>query len=176
MKLIATDLPGAFIVEPTLANDERGFFARTFCAATFAKQGLNPAVAQCSVSFNHRRGTVRGLHYQAAPYEETKLVRCTAGAILDVIVDLRPGSLSWGQWIGINLSQENHYGLFIPAGFAHGFQTLVDNTEVFYQISPEYHPEGARGIRHDDPILAITWPLPISVISERDRTLPGLQP
>lgn len=172
MRLIETPLAGVVLVEPNRISDERGFFARTFCARSFRDRGLDPAVAQCSVSFNRRRGTVRGMHYQADPHGEAKLVRCTRGAIHDVIVDVRPGSATRGRWYGIDLDADNRRGLFIPAGFAHGFQTLADDTEVFYQISTDYVAEAARGIRHDDPTLAIVWPLAVSVISERDHTLP----
>ncbi|KAA0677116.1 dTDP-4-dehydrorhamnose 3,5-epimerase [Azospirillum brasilense] len=174
MRAIETGLAGAVVVEPTPASDERGFFARTWCARTFAEWGLDPALTQCSVSFNHRRGTVRGMHYQADPHGEAKLVRCTQGAIYDVIVDVRPGSATHGRWFGIELTPANHKALFIPKGFAHGFQTLADDSEVYYQISVEYVAEAARGIRHDDPAVGIVWPLPVAVISDRDRNLPAL--
>jgi len=174
MRAIETGLAGAVVVEPTPATDERGFFARTWCARTFAAWGLDPALTQCSVSFNHRRGTLRGMHYQADPHGEAKLVRCTRGAIFDVIVDVRPGSPTYGRWFGAELTPDNHLGLFIPTGFAHGFQTLADDSEVFYQISVEYVAAAARGIRHDDPAIGIVWPLPVAVISERDRALPVL--
>jgi dTDP-4-dehydrorhamnose 3,5-epimerase len=172
MNLIETGLAGAVVVEPAPAHDERGFFARTWCAKTFARHGLDTALTQCSVSFNHRRGTLRGMHYQAEPHPESKLVRCTRGAIYDVIVDLRPESATRGRWIGVELTAENYKALFVPAGFAHGFQTLADDSEVFYQISTDYVAEAARGLRFDDPELAIEWPLPVAVISERDRNLP----
>jgi len=168
-------LSGAFLVESERLEDERGFFARTFCAAEFAARGLRPPIVQCSVSYNRRRGTLRGLHYQASPHEEAKLVRCTHGAVYDVIVDIRPGSATFRQWAGIGLSAENRRALYVPEGFAHGFQTLVDDTELFYQASAAYVPEAARGIRWDDPALAIAWPPAAArVISPRDLALPTL--
>ncbi len=173
MKLRELALTGAYLIEPERLEDERGFFARTFCAAEFAARGLRATVAQCSVSYNRRRGTLRGLHYQAPPHEEAKLVRSTRGAAYDVIVDLRPGSATFRQWVGVELSAENRRMLYIPEGFAHGFQTLVDDTELFYQMSTAYVPEAARGIRWDDPDLAIAWPPAAArVISPRDLALP----
>ncbi len=167
-------LRGAFLIEPERLEDERGFFARTFCAEEFAARGLRGAVAQCSVSYNRRRGTLRGLHYQAPPHEEAKLVRCTRGAAYDVIVDIRPDSATFRQWAAIELSAENRRMLYIPEGFAHGFQTLVDETEMLYQISTAYVPEATRGIRWDDPSLAIEWPPTAArVISPRDLALPS---
>jgi dTDP-4-dehydrorhamnose 3,5-epimerase len=172
MKFIETQLPGAFVIAPEPLNDARGFFARTFCAREFAERGLDPSIAQCSVSFNHRRGTLRGMHYQSAPFKEIKLVRCTAGAIHDVILDLRPSSPSFRRWIAVELSAANRHMLYVPAGMAHGFQTLEDATEVFYQISEPYAPGHARGVRWDDPAFAITWPLGEPILSERDRCYP----
>jgi len=175
MKLTELILGGAFLIEPERHEDERGFFARTFCSTEFAAHGLNPAVAQCSVSYNRRRGTLRGLHYQAAPHAEDKLVRCTAGAVFDVIVDLRPGSATFRRWVGLELSAVQRRMLYVPAGLAHGFQTLADDTEIFYQISTPYVPEATRGIRWDDPELAIGWPaVAARVISRRDLALPTL--
>jgi dTDP-4-dehydrorhamnose 3,5-epimerase len=174
--LTETPLAGAFLVQPDLREDKRGFFARTFCHRVFAEHGLDPAVAQCSLSFNHRQGTVRGLHYQAEPHVEAKLVRCTRGAIFDVIVDMRAGSATRGSWFGAELNWDNRNALFVPAGFAHGFQTLTDDAEVFYQISTDYVAEAARGVRFDDPDLGIVWPGPVTVISERDRNLPLFEP
>lgn len=165
-------LPGAFVIEPERFEDERGFFARAFCREDFAARGLDPAVAQSSLSFNRRRGTLRGMHYQAAPAEEAKLVRCVRGAIHDVIIDLRPGSATFRQHTAVELDAENRLALYVPPDFAHGFQTLEDDTELYYQMSAPYSPEHARGFRHDDPELGIAWPLPVAVISERDRTLP----
>jgi dTDP-4-dehydrorhamnose 3,5-epimerase len=167
-----TPLPGAWLLEPERIEDERGFFARTWCRDEFERRGLDPTVAQCSVSCNHRRGTLRGLHFQSAPHEEVKLVRVTHGAVWDVIVDLRPDSPTFKQHFSVVLSAEEGNQLYIPKGMAHGFQTLEDATEVFYQISEPYAPESARGYRWDDPAFAIPWPEPVSVISEKDRRLP----
>jgi dTDP-4-dehydrorhamnose 3,5-epimerase len=176
MKFVETLLPGAFVLEPEPAGDGRGFFARNFCAHEFAERGLNPSIAQCSVSFNHRRGTLRGMHYQSAPFEEAKLVRCTAGAIHDVILDLRPFSPSFRNWIAVELSAANRRMVYIPAGMAHGFQTLEDASEVFYQISKPYSAEHASGVRWDDPAFAIRWPLRDPILSERDRNYPDFAP
>jgi dTDP-4-dehydrorhamnose 3,5-epimerase len=167
-----TPLGGAWVLEPERFEDERGFFARTYCRREFEAHGLDPSIAQCSVSFNHRRGTLRGLHFQAAPHEEIKLVRVTRGAIWDVIVDVRPGSPTFKRHFGIVLSAENRHELYIPKGMAHGFQTLEDETEVFYQISELYAPDFARGYRWDDPAFAIPWPEPVTMMSEKDRNLP----
>jgi dTDP-4-dehydrorhamnose 3,5-epimerase len=167
-----TGLAGAWVIEPERSEDERGFFARTYDRDEFVARGLDPTIVQCSVSYNPRKGTVRGLHLQAAPREEAKLVRCTRGALFDVIVDLRPGSATFKQHFAVVLSAEEGNQLYVPRGVAHGFQTLEDGTEVFYQISEFYAPEHARGYRFDDPAFAIAWPLPVSVISERDRNLP----
>ncbi len=167
-----TKLAGAYVVEPELLIDERGFFARTWSAEDFSAHGLEPKFVQCNTSLNKQKGTLRGMHYQIAPHEEAKLVRCTAGAIYDVIVDLRPDSPTRGQWVGVELTAQNRLMIYVPPGFAHGFQTLVDNSEVFYQVSAYYHPESARGVRWDDPAFGIRWPLESSVISERDRSHP----
>jgi dTDP-4-dehydrorhamnose 3,5-epimerase len=169
-----TAIPGAWIVEPVRHHDERGFFARTFDVDTFGRHGLVTAWRQCSVSFNARAGTVRGLHFQRAPHRETKLVRCVRGAILDVIVDLRPASVAFGQHVAVPLSADNGVAVYIPEGVAHGFQTLEDGSEVFYQITPDYAADAVAGVRFDDPILGIVLPLPVSVISARDRELPVL--
>jgi dTDP-4-dehydrorhamnose 3,5-epimerase len=174
LKFLSTPLAGAYLVELEPIEDERGFFARSFCQNEFRALGLDPVVAQCNVSFNRRRGTLRGLHYQAEPYAEAKLVRCTRGAIWDVIVDLRRSSPTARQWFAVELTAENRWSLYVPAGFAHGFQTLVDDTEVFYQMSEFYHPEAAYGIRWDDPALAIPWPIKDAVVSPRDRAFPRL--
>jgi dTDP-4-dehydrorhamnose 3,5-epimerase len=176
MKFVETQLPGAFVIEPELVRDARGCFARTFCADEFAERGLNPSLSQCSISFNNRRGTLRGMHYQSAPFEEAKLVRCTAGAIHDVILDLRPFSPSFRRWIAVELSAVNRRIVYIPAGMAHGFQTLEDASEVFYQISQPYAPEHARGVRWDDPAFAVIWPLHDPILSERDRGYPDFRP
>jgi dTDP-4-dehydrorhamnose 3,5-epimerase len=172
MKFAQTNLLGAFVITPELIEDERGFFARTFCWREFEEQGLNPNLLQCNISFNKRKGTLRGMHYQAAPYAEIKLVRCTAGAIFDVIVDLRPESPTFRQWFAAELSEKNHQLLYIPEGFAHGYQTLEDQTEIFYQVSAFYHPASERGARWNDPAFGIEWPLPASVISKKDSSFP----
>ena len=173
MKFVATPLAGVWLVAPEPIADERGLFARTFCAREFAAQGLDPRLVQCSTSFNRRKGTLRGLHYQVPPHAEAKLVRVTRGAIFDVAVDLRPGSPTRHRWHGVELSADNRLGLYIPEGCAHGFQTLCDDTEVLYQMSAFHAPDAARGVRWDDPALAIRWPDPEHpILSERDRGLP----
>lgn len=170
-----TPLSGCFLVEPALSEDERGFFARTFCAEEFTRHGLALAVAQCSVSFNRAKGTLRGLHLQDAPHGETKLVRCSRGRIFDVAVDLRQGSPTFAQWTGAELSAAEHLALYIPEGLAHGFLTLEPNCEVTYQISTPFWPESARGIRWDDPDLAVDWPdVGPLTMSDRDRNLSPL--
>lgn len=167
-----TKLRGAYVIEPEQLHDERGFFARTWSAEEFLERELNVTLVQCNTSGNKRKGTLRGMHFQIAPHEEVKLVRCTAGALYDVIVDLRPNSPTWGQWFGVELTRENLRLLYIPEGFAHGYQTLADDTDVFYQMSAYYHPDSARGVRWNDPTIAIDWPLEVSVISPRDQMLP----
>lgn len=174
MKFIETKLAGAYIIEAERLEDERGFFARTFCQKEFAAHGLITTFVQCNISFNKHKGTLRGLHYQIEPHPETKLVCCTQGAIYDVIVDLRPGSPTYAQWIAVELSAKNRRMLYIPEGFAHGFQTLSDESQVFYQMSEFYHPECARGVRWDDRAFGIEWPLSISSISIRDKNLPTI--
>jgi dTDP-4-dehydrorhamnose 3,5-epimerase len=168
----ALPLPGAFLIEPEPHEDERGAFARIWCEREFEAHGLDTSVAQSSISINRRAGTLRGLHYQAAPHEEVKIVRCTHGAIFDAIVDLRHGSPTFCRPYSVVLSAANHRMLYIPKGFAHGFQTLEDDTEVFYQISEFYSPEHARGVRWDDPAFGITWPEDERTIVDRDRTYP----
>jgi len=170
MRFIPTPLMGACIIEPEILEDNRGFFARVWCHREFATQGLDSHLVQCSVSFNKKKGTLRGMHFQLPPFAETKLVRCTQGAIYDVIVDLRFDSPTYLQWTAIELTSINHKALYVPKGFAHGFQTLADNTEIFYQMSDFYAPEAARGFRWNDPTFQIEWPEEISMISERDRT------
>lgn len=165
-------LDGAFLVGLEEREDERGFFARSWCAEEFLANGLNPHVAQCNVSFNRRKGTLRGMHYSAAPFDEARLVRCTAGALYDVIIDLRPASPTYKQYAGEVLTAANHKAMYVPEGFAHGFQTLEDNTEVFYQMSRAYSPEHARGVRYNDPAFGIEWKSHVSVIHERDRNYP----
>ncbi len=154
---------------PDYIEDERGFFARTFCRREFEDHGLNPDLVQCNISFNHKKGTLRGMHYQAPPHAEAKLVRCTAGAVYDVIVDLRHKSPTFMQWHAEELSADNHRMIYIPEGFSHGFQTLIDNTEVIYHHSAYYSPEYERGLKFNDPALAIVWPLPVSAISAKDQ-------
>ena len=171
-----TKLSGACVVALDCHTDERGYFARTFCEREFAEHGLPERFPQCNVSFNHSAGTLRGLHYQAAPQREAKLVRCTRGAIYDVAVDLRLGSPTRFEWVGVELTADNGRALFIPEGFAHGFITLCDASEVFYQMSDFYRPEGARGVRWNDPTLAIRWPREPRVLSERDATYPDFDP
>jgi dTDP-4-dehydrorhamnose 3,5-epimerase len=167
-----TKLKAAFAIELQKQEDERGFFARSWCQQDFAEHGLNPKLVQCNISFNQLKGTLRGMHYQVAPHEEAKLVRCTRGALYDVIVDLRPASPTFKQWLGIELTAENHRMLYIPEGFAHGFQTLEDDTEVFYQMSEFYHPECARGVRWNDPAFNILWPVEEKIISAKDNSYP----
>jgi len=169
---IATALKGAFIIEPERREDTRGFFARTWCQQEAAAHGLNPCVVQCNVSFNKKKGTLRGMHYQAAPCAEEKLVRCTMGSIYDVIIDIRPESPTFKQHLSIVLTAQNRSILYVPKGFAHGFQTLEDNTEVFYQMSEFYAPEYARGIRWNDAAFGIQWPDDERIIVERDQTYP----
>ncbi|GAA5436594.1 dTDP-4-dehydrorhamnose 3,5-epimerase [Deinococcus aquaticus] len=174
MNLTETALSGAFIIDLTVMTDERGGFARTFDRDTFAAHGLNPGAVQANLSFNHRAGTLRGLHYQLPPAAETKLVRCTRGAILDVIVDLRPQSPTYLQHVAVELTADNRRALFVPEQFAHGYQALTDGAEVTYQVSAAYTPGSERGLRHDDPALGITWPLPVTVISSKDAAWPLL--
>lgn len=175
MRLISLRIEGAWLLDIERHTDDRGFFGRTFCAEEYRRNGLDPSIAQCNVSFNARRGTVRGMHYQAAPHEEAKTVTCVRGAIHDVIVDLRAGSSTYRQWVAIELRAEDHRALYVPKGLAHGFQTLEDKTIVDYRMSVPYRAELARGVRWDDPSLGIHWPLPISVISPRDIAYPSLE-
>ena len=165
-----TRIGGVWVIRPDRIEDERGFFARTWDHDEFAARGLSASVAQCSISFNRRRGTLRGLHYQEAPHEESKLVRCTSGAIFDVAVDLRPDSPTFRGWVGVELSADNRLALYIPEGCAHGFLTLEDAAEVHYQMTKHYVPDAGRGVRWDDPAFGIEWPGEVAVISERDRT------
>ena len=176
MVFTETGLSGAFIVDVERHIDERGFFARSWCNREFDQRGLNPSVVQCNVSGNKVKGTLRGMHYQVAPHAEVKLVRCTKGAIYDVIVDLRASSPTFLRHVGVELTADNHRALYIPEGFAHGFMTLQDDSEVFYQMSALYEPSAARGVRWNDPIFGIAWPLPVSVISTRDREYPDFKP
>jgi dTDP-4-dehydrorhamnose 3,5-epimerase len=176
MRFIETKVAGAFLIEPEPIADERGFFARTWCRSEFADHGLNPELAQANISFNHRKGTLRGLHYQQAPHAETKLVRSLRGAIWDLALDLRPDSPSYLAWFGAELSDTNRTALYVPEGCAHGFLTLTDDAEVAYQMSAPYAPEAARGVRFDDPAFGISWPGEVVVINERDRTYPDFAP
>ncbi|WP_394844291.1 dTDP-4-dehydrorhamnose 3,5-epimerase [Pendulispora brunnea] len=178
MQFVPLPLSGAYLVELTRHRDERGFFARTWCAREFAAHGLNPRLSQTSVSYNEKRGTLRGMHYQVAPAEEAKLVTCIAGSIFDVIVDVREGSPTYRQWTSVTLqsSPDVLRGLYVPEGFAHGFQTLEDETVILYQISEFFAPETARGIRHDDPALGIPWPVHPAIVAPKDFAYPLLAP
>jgi dTDP-4-dehydrorhamnose 3,5-epimerase len=172
-----TKLKGAYIIQVEPFEDERGSFARTFCHEEFATRGLNSAIVQCNMSRNRKKGTLRGMHYQIAPYAEAKLVLCVAGSIYDVVIDLRPDSITCCQWIAVELSARHPRNLlYIPEGFAHGFQTLEDDTEVFYQMSHAYVPEAARGVRWDDPAFAIQWPDGPRTVSARDQHYPDFRP
>lgn len=163
-----TPLHDAYVITPEKREDSRGFFARAWCRQEFAAHGLNTELAQANLSFNRQRGTLRGMHFQLAPHAEVKLVRCTRGAIHDVIIDLRPDSPSYMQWFGIDLTADNHTMLYVPKGFAHGYQTLLDDSEVFYQVSDAYAPGFEGGVRHNDPLFGIKWPLAVASISEKD--------
>lgn len=172
MRFIETELKGAYIIELEPIEDERGFFARNFCQKEFEKYGLKTRIAQCNISYNKKQGTLRGMHYQAAPYEEAKIVICTSGSIYDVIIDLRPHSPTYCQWFAVKLTAKNYKMLYVPEGFAHGFQTLEDETAVFYQMTEAYFPEYARGVRWDDPAFGIKWQFDDPIISDKDRMLP----
>ncbi len=167
-----TKLEGAFIVEIQRLEDERGFFARTFCQREFQQHGLNPNLVQCNISYNRIKGTLRGMHFQAAPYQEAKLVCCVQGAIYDVIIDIRPGSATYREYFAIELRADLYNALFVPEGFAHGFLTLEPDTHVFYQMSEFYVPDYARGLRWNDPAFGVKWDGEINLISERDATYP----
>jgi dTDP-4-dehydrorhamnose 3,5-epimerase len=176
VRYIETAVAGVWVLEVERFHDERGFFARTWCEEEAARHGAALRTVQCNVSFNAKRGTLRGMHYQSAPFEEIKVVRCTAGAVLDVAVDVRPGSPTHGRHVAVELTAANHRALYIPVGCAHGFLTLADDTEVAYQMSEYYAPGHARGFRWNDPYFGIEWPEPVVVISERDRTYPDFVP
>ena len=167
-----TKLPGAYVIEVEKREDQRGFFGRTFCREEFEAHGLNSQVVQCNTSFNKRKGTLRGMHFQAVPFAEAKLVRCTSGSIYDVIIDLRPASRTFKQHFAVELSAANHRMLYIPENMAHGFQTLEDDTEVFYQMSQMFSAEHARGVRWNDPAFGVEWPADERIITERDRNYP----
>ncbi|WP_299290898.1 dTDP-4-dehydrorhamnose 3,5-epimerase [Nitrosopumilus sp.] len=168
MNFVKTELPGAYIIEIEKILDDRGFFARTLDLEKNEELGIESNIVQSSISYNVKKGTLRGMHFQIKPFEEAKFVRCTKGKIFDVIIDLRENSSTFQKWISVELSDENHRILYVPKGFAHGFQTLVDNTEVFYEITQVFNPEYARGLRYDNKEIGIEWPLNVSVISEKD--------
>ena len=171
-----TKLPGAYLIDVEKREDHRGFFARAWCQREFEEHHLVPRVVQANISFNKHKGTLRGMHYQLAPHAETKLVRCVRGALYDVIIDLRPDSSTYMQWLGVELTAEDYRMLFVPEGFAHGFQTLVDNTEATYQVSQFYTPGAEGGVRYDDPAFGIEWPIDVQVISDKDRSWPNYTP
>ena len=175
MIFTATQLNDAWLIELEPRKDERGFFARTWCREELAAQGLDAEIAQESLSYNRHCGTLRGLHFQRSPHEETKIVRCARGAIFDVVVDLRPHSSTYLRWQGFELTAASRRALYVPKGFAHGFQTLTDDAEVAYQISAFYAPEAAGGCRYDDPAFGVVWPLPVAMISDRDLTWPRFE-
>ena len=176
MKFTRTKLAGAFLIDLERHEDERGFFARAWCSDEFADHGLVPCLAQCSLSRNVSSGTLRGMHFQTAPHEETKVVRCTAGAIFDVIIDLRADSQTYAEWVGVELRADEGNALYVPRGFAHGFQTLVDETDVLYMIADPYVPEASSGVRWDDPAFAVEWPdAERRTISTRDRAWPDFR-
>jgi dTDP-4-dehydrorhamnose 3,5-epimerase len=176
MRFIPTHLVGAYLIEPEPMSDERGFFARTWCRNEFLDKGLNPNLVQCNISYNKACGTMRGMHYQKTSHAEAKLVRCTQGAIYDVIIDLCSDSTTFRQWFGVELTAENRNALYVPEGFAHGFITLQDDTEVQYQMSEFFHPKSASGFRWDDPAFSIKWPIDVKVISERDQNYQDFNP
>jgi dTDP-4-dehydrorhamnose 3,5-epimerase len=164
-----TKIKGVYIIGPELLTDERGFFARSFCKEEFQKHGLDTDIVQCNISYNKKKGTLRGMHYQVPPFEEAKIVSCTKGSIYDVVVDLRKESLTYCQWVSTELSEKNFKMMYIPKGCAHGFQTLEDEAIVYYQMTEFFHPECARGVRWDDPAIGIIWPVPARIISEKDQ-------
>lgn len=174
MIFTTTHIQGVAILDIEPRSDHRGFFARTYCREEFLAHGLEPMIEQCNVSYNYKRGTLRGMHMQVAPHLEAKLVRCTRGAALDIIVDMRRGSPTRLQHVAVELTADNRRAVFIPPGFAHGFQTLADDTEIFYQVSAAYAPQAERGIRYNDPDLNLPWPLPVSAMTEKDRNWPLL--
>lgn len=175
MMFTEAHLTGVFVIEPEKLEDLRGFFARTWCQREFDLRGLNPRLVQCSTSFNKKSGTLRGMHYQVAPHAETKLVRCTSGSIHDTVIDLRPGSATFLKHFSIMLTDQNRTMLYVPEGCAHGFQTLEDDTEVFYQMSEFYCPNCSRGVRWNDPAFGLKWPDATRIMSERDWSFPDFQ-
>jgi dTDP-4-dehydrorhamnose 3,5-epimerase len=170
-----TDLKDAYLIELEKLGDERGFFARSYCKKEFQEQGINHTIVQSNISYNKFRHTLRGMHYQAEPHREAKLIRCTKGGIYDVIIDIRPDSPTFKQWIDIELNEENGRMLYVPEGFAHGFLTLKDNTEVMYEVSAFYAPGAERGIMYNDPVFDISWPAEAEVISEKDQQWPAFE-
>ena len=175
MKFVPTRLPGAFVIEPEPLIDDRGAFARTWCAREFEEHGLSTRIVQTSTSYNPRRGTLRGMHFQAAPFGEVKLVRCTRGAILDVIIDLRPASHTFSQHFAATLTQDNRHTMYVPEGFAHGFLTLEDDSEISYQMSAYYVPDASRGVRWNDPAFGIDWPITAPLLNHRDASYPDFR-
>ena len=175
MKVLETELKGAYVIELDRREDERGLFSRTFCKNVFEEHGLRSEVAQCNLSYNARRGTLRGMHYQAEPFAEAKLVQCVRGSFYDVIIDLRGDSETYSQWIGVELSAAKGCMLYVPEGFAHGFQTLEDHTAVYYHMFQFFAPHFARGVRWNDPAFGIKWPLENPIMSEKDRQLPDYE-
>jgi dTDP-4-dehydrorhamnose 3,5-epimerase len=173
---IETELAGAFVIDLERREDERGFFARAWCAEEFTDHGLSPRLVQANLSFNRHEGTIRGMHYQVEPHAEAKLVRCTRGGVYDVIVDLRPDSQTFKRWIGVELTDENRRAIYVPEGFAHGYQTLTPEAETYYQVSESYAPDAERGVRWDDPAFGIEWPNPSNpILSDKDRTWPDFE-
>lgn len=175
MKFVETDFKDCYIIDVKREIDRRGFFARVWDKEIFEKYNLNTDLVQCSISFNEKKNTLRGMHYQIHPYQEVKLVRCTNGRIFDVVIDLRRDSKTYKRWMGIELTRENFRMIYIPEGMAHGFQTLEDNTEVFYQISQQYMPQYSRGIRWNDPSFSIKWPYELPILSEKDGKYPNFE-
>jgi dTDP-4-dehydrorhamnose 3,5-epimerase len=175
MKFTPTEIADVFVVELEKREDDRGFFARGFCQREFEEHGMVSQVVQANISYNKYKGTLRGMHYQVSPYEETKFLRCTKGAVYDVIIDMRPESLSYMKWFGVELTDKNYKMLYVPRNFAHGFQTLEDETEVMYLVSEFYAPQSERGVRFDDPAFNIQWPLEVAQISEKDAAWPNYQ-
>lgn len=169
-----THIDGVAVIDLDMKSDSRGFFTRAFCREEFIANGLEPLVEQCNIAFNHRKGTVRGMHMQIAPHPEAKLVRCIRGAVMDIIVDMRPGSPTRLRHVAVELSADNRRALYVPPYFAHGYQTLTDDAELLYQVSGRYAPEAERGLRYNDPDLALPWPVPVSLISDKDRRWPLL--
>ena len=174
MRFVETPLSGAWLITPDRISDDRGFFARSFCTKEFLAQGIVDTWVQCNISYNAKRGTLRGLHFAGPPSRESKLVRCTAGAVWDVIVDIRRGSPTFGRWFAADLTAENRHALYVPVGFAHGFQSLEDGSEVYYQMGDFYDPATSRGLRFDDPAIGIPWPLPCTALSAADLSHPCL--